>query len=66
VAKAGGAFAAEKISGFHPRKAGLKVIFGLREGSLYEKAGPSFPTTFLLVPGSVGNFFKFLRFLQFS
>jgi hypothetical protein len=39
--KAGDAFAAEKISNFGPRKAGLKTIFGLQEKNLYAKVDPS-------------------------
>jgi hypothetical protein len=41
VKKAGGAFTAEKISNFGPRKAGLKIVFRLREENVYVKAGPS-------------------------
>jgi hypothetical protein len=39
--KAGDAFAAGKISNFGPRKAGLKIIFRIREENLYVKVGPS-------------------------
>jgi hypothetical protein len=41
VKKAGDAFAAEKISNFGPRKAGLKIVFRLQEENLYAKVYPS-------------------------
>jgi hypothetical protein len=40
ITKAGGAFAAGKISNFGRRKAKLKIVFRLREENLHVKVDP--------------------------
>jgi hypothetical protein len=65
VTKAGGAFAAEKISNFGPRKVGLKIIFRLIPGrNLCGK--PALPNNFSLRPKEVREVFEVFVFLQFS
>jgi hypothetical protein len=61
--KAGDVFAA--ISNFGPRKAGLKIIFRLREEHLYVKVDPP-PTMFLLVPKRLEKFLRVLCLCSFN